>query len=214
MGSEALGSELVKSCPSGSYAQPTAFFKTEGGGLLRREGGPLSLSFPHTGRQITPRLHGPEGNGLLALFLGRMQLLQPRRICTLVAASRHLHSLQVRHALRDARFLTRQKRLSDRPLRRARGWHESAPLLHDQRRFLLLRGGESADRQPQETRRVCLEVNGLTCGSCVAKAERALLSIDGVLEVRGTHAVYLWGTCTLQSATRPLASSTWWVAEL
>lgn len=61
---------------------------------------------------------------------------------------------------------------------------------------------------------MCLEVDGLTCGSCVAKAERALLSVDGVLEVRGTHTLYLWGTCTLQSATRPLASSTWWFAEL
>lgn len=127
-----------------------------------------------------------------------MQLLQPRRLCTLVAATRHLHSLQVRHsprlvrALCDSRLPARQKRLSDRLLGRARGWHESAPLLQDQRRFLLLRGGESAGRRQHDTRHLCLEVDGLTCGSCVAKAERALLSVDGVLEVGEICTEYLW----------------------
>lgn len=57
------------------------------------------------------------------------------------------------------------------------------PLL-DQRRFLALRGGKSAGLHgQQQTRYVCLELSGLSCGSCVAKAERALLSVDGVLEV-------------------------------
>lgn len=57
--------------------------------------------------------------------------------------------------------------------------------LQDQRRFLVsLRGGESTGSPRQDsTRQVCLELSGLTCGSCVTKAESALLAIDGVLEV-------------------------------
>lgn len=51
---------------------------------------------------------------------------------------------------------------------------------------------------------MCLEVDGLTCGSCVSKAERALLSVDGVLEVGQRHIVHLWTTCALQSAITPL----------
>lgn len=54
----------------------------------------------------------------------------------------------------------------------------------DQRRFLALRGGKNEGLHEQQTRHVCLELSGLSCASCVAKAERALLSVDGVLEVR------------------------------
>ena len=138
-----------------------------------------------------------------------MQLLQPRRLCTLVAATRHLHTLQVRHsprlvqALCNSRLPTRQRRSGDRLLRRARGWHESALLTQDQRRFLSLRGGESEGRRLQDARHLCLEVDGLTCGSCVAKAERALLSVDGVLEVGEKHTACLWVACTSYSTARP-----------
>lgn len=122
-----------------------------------------------------------------------MQLLQARRLCTLVAASRHLHSLQERRpprlirALCDSRLLSQRQVLSNRLLHRARGWHTNALLLQGQRRCLALRGGESADRSQRETRHVCLELDGLTCGSCVSKAERAILAIDGVIEVGESH---------------------------
>lgn len=49
------------------------------------------------------------------------------------------------------------------------------------RRFLhSLRGGDCAKG---DTREACLELSGLSCGACVAKVERTLLSVDGVLEV-------------------------------
>ncbi len=68
-------------------------------------------------------------------------------------------------------------------LQHIQGWHARVPL-HDQRRFLVsLRGGESTGGPRQDTRQVRLELSGLTCGSCVAKAESALLAVDGVLEV-------------------------------
>ncbi|CAM9270208.1 unnamed protein product, partial [Laminaria digitata] len=59
------------------------------------------------------------------------------------------------------------------------------------RRFLhSLRGGDCAGRlggnvggkRDKDKREACLELSGLTCGACVAKVERALLSVDGVLE--------------------------------
>lgn len=137
-----------------------------------------------------------------------MQLLHPRRLCTLVTASRHLHSLQVRHsltlvrALCDSRLPRRQERLSHYFLRHARSEHVRVPFLADQTRFLSLRGGKSADHRPQETSHVCLEVDGLTCGSCVAKVERALLSVDGALEVgeRNTYSLLriLFNKCSQQ----------------
>lgn len=50
------------------------------------------------------------------------------------------------------------------------------------RRFLhSLRGGDCAKGDKREA---CLELSGLSCGACVAKVERTLLSVDGVLEVR------------------------------
>lgn len=53
------------------------------------------------------------------------------------------------------------------------------PLLLKQHRLLLsLRGGE------RQTREIGFEVSGLSSSSCVTKVQRALLSIDGVLEVR------------------------------
>lgn len=57
------------------------------------------------------------------------------------------------------------------------------------RRFLhSLRGGDCAGgyggKGDEDKREACLELSGLTCGACVAKVERALLSTDGVLEVR------------------------------
>lgn len=122
--------------------------------------------------------------------------------------------MQVRNSPRLVRALghssvpTQQKKLDNRLLRRPRGWHESAPLLQEQRRFLLLRGGERTERRPLETRQVCLEVDGLTCGSCVAKAERAILSVNGVLEVREKLAVFSRLRVSIFENTRTLLAST------
>lgn len=61
-------------------------------------------------------------------------------------------------------------------------WGASTLLQH---RFLLsVRGG-----QQQQLRETSLELSGLTCGSCVVKAERALLSVEGVLEVNGNFVI-------------------------
>ena len=63
------------------------------------------------------------------------------------------------------------------------------------RRFLhSLRGGECAGHfggkgDDKDKREACLELSGLTCGACVAKVERALLSVDGVVEVRVSSCV-------------------------
>ena len=70
------------------------------------------------------------------------------------------------------------------------------------RRFLhSLRGGDCAGRfagkGDEDKREACLELSGLTCGVCVAKVERALLSADGVLEVRVSSFPHL-----INSATR------------
>lgn len=74
-----------------------------------------------------------------------------------------------------------------------RGWAHTSrgrcALPLEGRRFVhSLRGGDCAGSFGGEgdkgTREACLELSGLTCGACVAKVERALLSVDGVLEVR------------------------------
>ncbi|CAM9610753.1 unnamed protein product [Pylaiella littoralis] len=109
-----------------------------------------------------------------------MQLLIPRRLYTLISATRH-------HRLR---CIGTEARLSPKLVLRALGGSDSrSPLRHKgafpllgQRRFLALRGGKNEGLHEQQTRHVCFELSGLSCASCVAKAERALLSVDGVLE--------------------------------
>lgn len=63
--------------------------------------------------------------------------------------------------------------------------------LFDAVSFYARGGGDSAGggRLAREKREICLEVSGLRCGSCVSKLERALLSVDGVLEV-GSKIMY------------------------
>lgn len=54
----------------------------------------------------------------------------------------------------------------------------------NQRRLLSLRGGAGAEYDHEHcSRETCLELSGLTCASCVAKVEGALLSVEGVLKV-------------------------------
>lgn len=51
-------------------------------------------------------------------------------------------------------------------------------------------GGDYSGRWlAHERTEICLDVSGLRCGSCVSKLERALLSVDGALEV-GTQYSY------------------------
>lgn len=112
-----------------------------------------------------------------------MQLLHPRGLCTLIAATRQQRLRCIGTEARSSPKLV---------LRTLAGSESRSPLrqkglaypLQEQRRFLALRGGKSAGLHgQQETIHVYLELSGLSCGSCVAKAERALLSVDGVLEV-------------------------------
>ncbi|CAN0081757.1 unnamed protein product, partial [Scytosiphon promiscuus] len=59
----------------------------------------------------------------------------------------------------------------------------AVPLLLRPRFLCTLRGGGRAGGFGQQgSRHLRLELSGLTCGSCVAKAEHALLSVHGVLE--------------------------------
>lgn len=142
-----------------------------------------------------------------------MRFLRPRGLwgCTLIAATpgnlhRNVGSLTLRALARGAPALNPQVGRSARLIRapnkagpcmrvekwgwnhrrygRDRGW---LALSLNQRRLLSLRGGVGAEyghaHNITRTRETCLELSGLTCASCVAKVEGALLSVEGVLKV-------------------------------